>query len=1153
MKYLDFDLTIEPSGDRFTALVSCPRGQASLQFAVPFDDKDIENILLRCGHSRRVHRRVDSQELGAVKQFGGKLFEAVFAGDLRGLLQSSLDEADRQQAGLRLRLRLGRVPALSDLPWEFLYNVTKNRFLCLSKDTPVVRVLDLAEAIKPVMVKLPLEVLLIVASPSDYDTLDVAQELAKMSESLTALEARGLVRVTRAQKPTLGELQQQLRNSHYHVLHFVGHGGFSSEIQDGVLMFEDERGRGQRVTAQELGLLLHDHRPLRLVVLNACEGARGSRQDPFAGTAQSLIQQGIPAVIAMQFEVSDDVAIVFTRDFYSSIAAGYPVEAALAEARKAIFSLSETEWATPVLYMRSNDGRLFDVEQAAGGVQDGVAAVQTSASPATAAPQAAKQADVVTPEVRVPAERAAPERAAAAARGVLDVFAADAFGASAALHCVVISPETRASDGSVPLVHHVRRAWQNFGTGISAAANHYRAATGLPPLPAVGSAQPDFVLAELRVEHAFRSEASLERAIEALCKAEVAVFDLTNFEAGVIFLLGIRAVARRGVTLTSIGGSHTVGAELDVPFNLQLLNLSAHSAEQQKQGDGRKPSDLIGDKIRNGFRELADLPHYLDLPAYEAVRQLGVESGAYRAVQYTEKVLLLCPFSREYSERNWANFIAADLPGELQEHVRRRGAAIGAPPRLERLLDLKTPRLVAQTLFESIRLTEMCLIDWTGLRANVMFEAGVRLATNPLGAVHIVEVEDGGTARMPAQLRQVEDMRRLFTSVEYRCTPGETGAYAEMIAHFEASLAANRDRQTGVVYRAVGRALDAYSRPPALPLGEELIRGANILESDDQESTGISPILYHEVNKDLVSEAREAAAERRLAAWLFLSRRHTPQQIAGDARLLEQFELLSVQTRRWARRHGRPELLEDIRTCQKAVGAQPRGPGAPFNERQEIARLNSRVKLHKEEAKDLRDDGDLEGAIATLDEAVAMVEASPLSPGVSSSAAVPDSEKALASHLADCLGMIGGNCRRLNRLDQALAYFARGRRYEEDERLDVNSSYNLVSAITLPLEMQTRTASEQQDLLQRAVAAIERQVKGARRTDRWAWADLGQCQLLLGDFDSAARSYGRVRDLGDSDTVHSVVTVLRRLSAAIERSDPGIAECLRKGIVAIGT
>jgi len=97
-----------------------------------------------------------------------------------------------------------------------------------------------------------------------------------------------------------------------------------------------------------------------LAVLNACEGARTSRKDPFAGVAQSLMRQGLPAVVAMQFEITDSAAITFAHSFYTAIANGYPVDAALSEARKAIFTQgNELEWGTPVLYLRSPDGRII--------------------------------------------------------------------------------------------------------------------------------------------------------------------------------------------------------------------------------------------------------------------------------------------------------------------------------------------------------------------------------------------------------------------------------------------------------------------------------------------------------------------------------------------------------------------------------------------------------------------------------------------------------------------------------------------------------------------------------------------------------------------------------------------------------------------------
>jgi hypothetical protein len=99
------------------------------------------------------------------------------------------------------------------------------------------------------------------------------------------------------------------------------------------------------------------------VVLNACEGARTGKAQAFAGVAQSLVQQGMPAVVAMRDEISDRAAISFAEGFYRAFSLGAPVEFALGQARWAIFTdANEHEWATPVLYTRLPDGRLFEVQ-----------------------------------------------------------------------------------------------------------------------------------------------------------------------------------------------------------------------------------------------------------------------------------------------------------------------------------------------------------------------------------------------------------------------------------------------------------------------------------------------------------------------------------------------------------------------------------------------------------------------------------------------------------------------------------------------------------------------------------------------------------------------------------------------------------------------
>lgn len=200
-----------------------------------------------------------------------------------------------------------------------------------------------------------------ISSPVDYPKLDVEREWAKLKEPFQELENLGLAQFERLEEATLDALQKRLQNGEYHIFHFIGHGIFDRQTQDSLLILENHDELGDPVNGECLGILLHDHQPLRLALLNACEGARGDGCDTFTGLAQRFVQQGLPAVIAMQFPVSDETAITLSHVFYETLAQGHPVDVALTEARKAVFTqVNEAEWAAPVLFMRSPDGRIFD-------------------------------------------------------------------------------------------------------------------------------------------------------------------------------------------------------------------------------------------------------------------------------------------------------------------------------------------------------------------------------------------------------------------------------------------------------------------------------------------------------------------------------------------------------------------------------------------------------------------------------------------------------------------------------------------------------------------------------------------------------------------------------------------------------------------------
>jgi len=110
---------------------------------------------------------------------------------------------------------------------------------------------------------------------------------------------------------------------------------------------------------------------LRLVVLNSCLGTQGGAAEPFSSVGAGLVRAGVPAVIAMQFEISDHAAQEVAETFYTSLALNFPVDAAVTEARRKIFlsDRDSLEWATPILYMQVPDGRLFQFSDRRSGPQ----------------------------------------------------------------------------------------------------------------------------------------------------------------------------------------------------------------------------------------------------------------------------------------------------------------------------------------------------------------------------------------------------------------------------------------------------------------------------------------------------------------------------------------------------------------------------------------------------------------------------------------------------------------------------------------------------------------------------------------------------------------------------------------------------------------
>jgi len=289
--------------------------------------------------------------------FGGRLFGRQ-AGDPKNGLFSDFTSLVVYEATFQLE-------DLASLPWEFLYRKETRDFLNLSRFTPIIRYLDVQRPYSPLPLDLPLRILVIISDPVDYPRLDLDRERSLIESSWAKHEG---VQVEFMEQATILALQDRLSEQPYHVLHYMGHGGLDKWTGRGVLVMEDEGGQGSLVDGRTLGILLRDLPMMRLAFLNACETAKATKEkgvDPFAGVAAAMVLAGIPAVVAMQFPVSDKAAITFSQKFYPLLARGEPVDAAVAEGRRAIrLAANQTmEWGTPVLFLRAPQGIIFQVSE----------------------------------------------------------------------------------------------------------------------------------------------------------------------------------------------------------------------------------------------------------------------------------------------------------------------------------------------------------------------------------------------------------------------------------------------------------------------------------------------------------------------------------------------------------------------------------------------------------------------------------------------------------------------------------------------------------------------------------------------------------------------------------------------------------------------
>jgi hypothetical protein len=305
--------------------------------------------------------------LETLKYPGAALWARLFERDKEGSSVAALFEKQRDEAkkaGVSLHLRLALDPDLDFLPWEALYEEGAKRFAVLTRGFSIVREAEGAPSRRSAQISPARKLKVLVVIPQG-SRLDINREWKNLQLAVGPVEEYvSLHRCDGRVHPT--RLRSELQREEWDVVHFIGHGEASPE---GVtIRLNTEDGQDAWIGAEPFSDLFNDT-GVQLVVLNCCFGAvvGESVTGSLSGVGPFLLARGVPAVVAMRFEIPDHVATRFADAFYSELIRGRNrgrVDTAVHAAREAIyFNQKENDvrgFITPALFLAENSELLFE-------------------------------------------------------------------------------------------------------------------------------------------------------------------------------------------------------------------------------------------------------------------------------------------------------------------------------------------------------------------------------------------------------------------------------------------------------------------------------------------------------------------------------------------------------------------------------------------------------------------------------------------------------------------------------------------------------------------------------------------------------------------------------------------------------------------------
>jgi hypothetical protein len=358
-KFIDVEISLDRK--YFGAAVPTKEIEYEIEFRAssPNESEDIRRV----SSSSFDHELLEAQ-IHEPQVYGATLSTSLFQQEIKEALGEVRAIASREKLPIRLRLLIKPEAAeLHQLHWEALRNPEDAKtLLTTDENLPFSRYL-LRKKYHSINRRAghDLKALVVIANPldlqeNDLPPVDVDGELGRVKKALENLTLDVLPQPDTGRWATLDNIIEMLRQNDYDLLYLVCHGTLAKS--EPYLWLENNERKVERKSGEDLIDRLQELRQIpRLVVLASCESASVGSTGALTALGPRLVEEGVPAVVAMQGKISMQTVEEFMPAFFQSLGQTGEIDRAMTVARGTV--RERHDFWMPVLFMLLKDGSIW--------------------------------------------------------------------------------------------------------------------------------------------------------------------------------------------------------------------------------------------------------------------------------------------------------------------------------------------------------------------------------------------------------------------------------------------------------------------------------------------------------------------------------------------------------------------------------------------------------------------------------------------------------------------------------------------------------------------------------------------------------------------------------------------------------------------------